>query len=111
MAESARAVSELGRELHKRLGVLVGHVSRLGHRLDDAVRAYNDVVGSMEGRVLVTARRFEDLGAASSERTLPSSAAIERTARALTPPEGDRGTIGIGRIAESSEELEAETSD
>ncbi len=63
VAQSARAVSELGRELYDRLAVLSEHFVTLGKRLDGAVAAYNQTVGSLERRVLPTARRFPDLGA------------------------------------------------
>jgi DNA recombination protein RmuC len=67
IAESARAVSELGRELYERLATMVEHVSVLGKRLDSAVQAYNQTVGSLERRVLVSARRFTDHGIHSSK--------------------------------------------
>jgi len=62
IAESARTVSELGRELYERLATMVDHVATLGKRLDSAVQAYNQTVGSFERRVLVSARRFPDHG-------------------------------------------------
>src|SRR5207244_11362190 len=52
VAESAREIAELGRELHQRLGTLAGHVQKLGSRLASAVGAYNEAVGSLETRVL-----------------------------------------------------------
>jgi DNA recombination protein RmuC len=67
IAESARAVSELGRELYDRLATMVDHVSVLGRRLDSAVQAYNQTVGSLERRVLVSARRFTEHGIQSSK--------------------------------------------
>ena len=66
VAESAQAVSELGRELHGRLVKLSTLLQTLGSRLNSAVRAYNETVGSYEARVLPGARRFEDHGAASA---------------------------------------------
>jgi DNA recombination protein RmuC len=62
VAESARAVSELGRELYERLATMVDHFATVGKRLDGAVQAYNQTVGSLERRVLVSARRFPDHG-------------------------------------------------
>jgi DNA recombination protein RmuC len=67
IAESARAVSDLGRELYERLATMVDHVSVLGKRLDSAVQAYNQTVGSLERRVLVSARRFTDHGIQTSK--------------------------------------------
>ena len=62
VAESARSVSELGRELYERLATMVEHFSTVGKRLDGAVQAYNQTVGSLERRVLVSARRFPEHG-------------------------------------------------
>src|SRR5262249_3042730 len=59
---SAEKVGDLGAELHKRLGILADRVDNLRRRLNGAVEAYNEMVGSLEGRVLPQARRFEDIG-------------------------------------------------
>ncbi len=63
VAESAQAISELGRELHARIVKLSSLLATLGSRLNSTVRAYNEAVGSYEQRVLPAARRFEDHGA------------------------------------------------
>jgi len=68
VADSARAVSGLGRELHGRLVKLSGVLATLGSRLGSAVRAYNEAVGSYESRVLPAARRLSDHGAVSAGR-------------------------------------------
>jgi DNA recombination protein RmuC len=83
VADSARAVSELGRELYERLGVMTDHLATLGKRLDGAVAAYNQSVGSLERRVLPQARRFVDHGVTVT-RELPGPSPIERTAQ---PPQ------------------------
>jgi DNA recombination protein RmuC len=62
LSASAAEVHALGRELHGRLGTLAGHLSSVGAGLERAVQSYNQTVRSMESRVLVTARRFSDLG-------------------------------------------------
>ena len=62
IAESARQVSELGRELYERLATMVDHFATVGKRLDGAVQAYNQTVGSLERRVLVSARKFPEHG-------------------------------------------------
>jgi len=67
VAESAQAISELGRELHGRLVRLSTLLGTLGTRLNSAVRAYNEAVGSYEARVLPGARRFVEHGVASGE--------------------------------------------
>jgi len=58
----AREVLEAGRELHHRLGTMTGHLAKVGRSLDSSVAAFNETVGSLQSRVMVTARRFEDLG-------------------------------------------------
>ena len=85
VAESAREVSELGRELYKRLATMGAHVSRLGKSLDGAVKAYNETVGSLERQVLVQARRFEQHGISGIEP--PELQPIERQTRSLTAAE------------------------
>ena len=67
VAESARSVSKLGRELYDRLGVFAGHLRGVGKSLEGAVRNYNSAVGSFETRVLVTARKFPELGTGGDE--------------------------------------------
>ena len=62
LAENARHISQLGNELYKRLAVMGGHMEKLGRNLSTAVDAYNGALGTLERRVLVTARKFEELG-------------------------------------------------
>jgi DNA recombination protein RmuC len=61
LADQAREIHRVGRDLHERLGTMSGHLGKLGRSLDTAVSAYNQAVGSWESRVLVAARRFEEL--------------------------------------------------
>ena len=81
LADNARVIHELGRELHIRLQILSGHLGKLGSALDGAVASYNKTVGSWEGRVLVAARRMADLGVASEP--LPPVSQIDRRARSV----------------------------
>ena len=67
IAENARHISDLGRDLYKRIGDLGTHVSRLGRHLGQAVESYNQTVGTLERRVLVTARKFKDLDSSAPE--------------------------------------------
>ncbi len=67
IAQNAQAISELGRELHDRLGVLSGHWSKVGVSLRKAVESYNEAVASLERRVLVSARRFRELKSTSGK--------------------------------------------
>lgn len=62
LAANAAAIHELGRELYKRISTMGGHVERLGRSLGNAVTAYNEAVGSLERRVVSTARRMSELG-------------------------------------------------
>jgi DNA recombination protein RmuC len=63
VAQSAQAVAELGRELHRRLARLSGLLGTLGTRLGATVRAYNDTVASLDARVVPAARRLAEHGA------------------------------------------------
>lgn len=67
LAENAREISALGKELYERLQTMGEHVTRLGSHLSKAVGSYNSAVGSLESRVLVSARKFRDLKAAPGE--------------------------------------------
>jgi DNA recombination protein RmuC len=83
IAQSAQAISELGRELHGRLVKLSSLFATLGTRLNSAVRAYNETVGSYEARVIPAARRFADHGAVAAERELPALEPVTVSARAV----------------------------
>ncbi|MEN8183813.1 MAG: DNA recombination protein RmuC, partial [Myxococcota bacterium] len=89
LARSAREISELGRELHGRVGRLAGHFVRLGSGLDRAVQAYNETLGSLESRVLVQARRFRELGAARSGDEIPELKPLDRGVREPRPGEAE----------------------
>ncbi len=81
IAENAKAISVLGQELYKRLGDMSGHMSRMGKGLETAVEAYNSTVGSFEQRVLVSARRFQELD--PNPLTLDEPSEIDLTLRSL----------------------------
>jgi DNA recombination protein RmuC len=85
LAENARAAFDLGRELYERISGLGRHVDRLGRALTSAVTTYNQAVGSLESRVLVSARKLNQLGVVDGE--LPAPALIEEAARVLSAPE------------------------
>jgi DNA recombination protein RmuC len=85
VAESAREVSALGRELYKRLSTMGAHIGRLGRSLDGAVKAHNEFVGSLERQVLPQARRFEQHGITGVES--PELQPIQRQARPLAAAE------------------------
>ena len=85
LSENARAVFDLGRELYDRISGMGKHVDRLGRALTNAVSTYNQAVGSLESRVLVSARRLNQLGVVNGELDTPGL--VEETARALSAPE------------------------
>jgi DNA recombination protein RmuC len=87
VAESAQAISDLGRELHARLVKLSGLVATLGTRLNSTVRAYNETVGSYEARVLPAARRFGDHGAVADGREFPQLDHVTTAARNVNATE------------------------
>ena len=99
LADNARAVCQLGRELHERLSTLGAHINGVGRSLDRAVDSYNRAVGSLESRVLVSARRFSQLGAADGDLAAPEP--VETTTRRLSAAEliEDAGVVRLHRPA------------
>ncbi|GAA2652492.1 MULTISPECIES: DNA recombination protein RmuC [Nonomuraea] len=85
LSENARAVFELGKELYERLSSLGRNVESLGKALTRAVESYNKTVGSLESRVLVTARKLHDLGVVDGELDPPDM--LEHLPRPLASPE------------------------
>jgi DNA recombination protein RmuC len=85
--DNAQRISALGRELYERLAVLADHWSSVGRNLGEAVAAYNKAVGSLESRVLVSARRFRELQAAPEGREIKDLTAVDAMPRTLQPPE------------------------
>jgi DNA recombination protein RmuC len=83
IAVNAKEISELGAELYKRIADLGGHWIDLGRNLSRTVEAFNSAVGSLESRVLVSARRFRELGAASSAMEIDVVEPVEKAPRAL----------------------------
>src|SRR5436190_23574784 len=83
VAESAQAISELGRELHGRLTKLSALLATLGNRLNATVRAFNETVGSYEARVMPGARRFAEHGAVSEGREPPALEHVTTSARSV----------------------------
>jgi DNA recombination protein RmuC len=93
--QSALEIAAAGRELHKRCATFLESFSKLGRQLTSATNAYNDSVGSLEGRVLPQLRRFEGYGAAS-EKPLPEPAAIDSSPRVMAVPEPDYLQLPMG---------------
>jgi DNA recombination protein RmuC len=85
LSDNARIVFDLGRELYDRLTGLGKHVDGLGKALTNAVTAYNRTVGSLENRVLVSARKLNEAGLTDAELEQPKL--IEDTVRELSAPD------------------------
>ncbi|MFM8239317.1 MAG: DNA recombination protein RmuC [Actinomycetota bacterium] len=83
IADNAREIHSLGRELHERLVVYVDHVRKMGSSLDAAVSHYNRMVGSLDGRVLVSARRLADHGV--GDGTVPEVTVLAQRIRETLP--------------------------
>jgi DNA recombination protein RmuC len=85
VAENARQIAALGRELYERLGVFAGHFAKAGRSLDTAVGAFNQAVSSFETRLLVTARKFPERGVTNDPP--PELKQIERKPTSVSAPE------------------------
>jgi DNA recombination protein RmuC len=86
ITQNAKQISELGKELYDRLKTFLGHFQTLGASIERAVESYNKAVGSMESRVLVSARKFKELGAATGEE-ITELEPVDEAPRALEAPE------------------------
>jgi DNA recombination protein RmuC len=102
MEENARKISELGKNLYEAVRVLGGHFDSLGMKLKSSLDAYNQAVGSLEGNVLVKARKFKELHAANGGEEIKSLEQIDRVPRMLQAPEL---TDGLPFHPEDSEEV------
>ena len=85
IAENAEKIAAIGRELYERVDTVLESVEKTGRGLETAIGAYNKMVGSIEGRMLSTLRKFKDVGVTSSELTEISN--IESAPRRLSAPE------------------------
>lgn len=87
LADNAREVQHMGRELYKRLATFGEHLARTGRSLNGAVDAYNKAVGSLERTVMPQARRFQELGVGGSDKTMSLLEPVDAVARDLQAPE------------------------
>ncbi|MEA3188893.1 MAG: recombination protein RmuC, partial [Chthoniobacter sp.] len=87
LAQNAQEISALGRDLFKRLSDMGGHLENVGRSLNKSVESYNKAIGTLETRVLVTARKFKDLEASTPGAEIETLAPIEQITRAVQAPE------------------------
>lgn len=100
LAEDAEKIGRLGKELYERTATLASHFSSVGSSLRSAVEKYNDAVGTLEGRVLVSARRFKDMAIAPTDKDITEPNPIDSVPRRLQAPEmiGSEIDSGIGKL-------------
>ena len=87
VARDAQQIAEYGRKLYEGIGKLAEHFDRLGTRLRSSLEAYNETVGSLEGNVLLKARKFKELRAADAGEEIRQLEPIDRVPRMLQAPE------------------------
>jgi DNA recombination protein RmuC len=109
LARHVQQIRDLGKELHGRISSLVGHFENVGGSLHRAVESYNKLLGSLESRVLVSARKFAALGAPIAEE-IPELSPIETTTRQLSPEWSEQATIFEEHVAHHSAEPEVRDS-
>jgi DNA recombination protein RmuC len=103
MATNAQEVSKLGKDLYDRLRVFTNYFADIGKGLDRALDSYNKGVGSLEARVLVTARKFKERGAIAGEE-IETLEPIDKLARPLSLDEGGLFPDLVAGETESAEE-------
>lgn len=91
LAKNAQDISELGKQLYARVQVMTSHFIDIKRGLDRTIESYNKTVGSLESRVLVTARKFKELGA-STEADIPELSVIDKSARLMQNPDDSDST-------------------
>jgi DNA recombination protein RmuC len=96
LAENAEEISRLGRELYERIGAVARHLNSVGRNLREAMEAFNKAVGSIESRLIVTARRLKDLGTGSADE-LAEVEPIDVVPRGLDEPKQDAESSVVGR--------------
>ena len=94
IAKNAQEISNIGKELYGRICTLTEHFSNVGRNIDRAADAYNKAIGSLESRVLVTARKFRELGSASGDE-IDTLQPIDKTTRMIQTPEANNESNDI----------------
>lgn len=91
LANQAREIAALGKDLYARMSVMGSHIARVGKNLDQATGAYNAFVGSFESQVLTQAKRFETLDIETGDKEIPALPVAEQAARPLSKLSGAGG--------------------
>lgn len=86
LAENAKQIAELGKDLYKRISDMTGHISDVGQKLGKAVESYNKAIGSLETRVMVSARRFRDLHVGTEQEEIEQLVPVDTTPRGMMLP-------------------------
>ena len=81
LTDNAQQISQLGRELHSRISIFNEHFGKVGANISTLVGSYNKAVGSLDSRVLSSTRKFEELGAVSSEKSIETTKPVESLVR------------------------------
>ena len=102
IAKNAQEISNIGRELYARISTLTEHFSAVGKNIDRAAEAYNKAIGSLESRVLVSARKFRELGSASGDE-IDTLQPIEKTTRVIQALEANNESNNITSKGEGEE--------
>lgn len=99
LADKAEEVLELGRSLHENLAIMSGRIKNLGKDLDKTVRTYNEFIASIDGKVILTARKFEQLSLTKTDKRIADLEPVDEQSR------------GLMRLANSSVEVDPQGSD
>ncbi len=106
VAADAQAIGQLGRELYDRIVTLLAHIDKVSRCVDSLAKAQSEVVGSLESRVLSSARKFSELGVAGAQETLPEARRVTATGRRVQARELSAAD-GVHAVAPSSSAEEA----
>lgn len=86
-AQNAQEIAALGRELHSRMATMLDKMGKVGDSIEKSVKNYNELVGSVEARVLPQTRKFKELGAADAGISTNAPPQIEAAPRQISAPE------------------------
>ena len=108
VARDAQQIADAGRKLYEAVGKLARHFDTLGTRLRGSIDAYNDAIGSLEGNVLVKARKFKELQTANGSEDIKALEPVDRVPRMLQAPELTDGLPFHDVDADEQETVEVE---